>query len=751
MIAATRRDPVRDGGPRASIGEEMRRLIDFYRLQIQVMRAWRPSSGSRVRRIVATLIVSALSFLGAVLLTPGVEIQAGSRPFLVALGAALVLGILNVLIRPVFIAAFAGISVIAVVVATLVFQVVSFLILPLFIPEVVVSGILAALVASFMYAFVNTVLTAILSISDDDSYFGILIQQLAARGPDVVRTDQPGLVVVQIDGLAHPILTRQIRAGRVPHLSSWVRSGRYRLASWEALLPPTTPASQAGLLHGNNDGIPAFRWYEKEAGRIMVANHPADAAEVATRISNGEGLLSNNGASVGNLFSGDAVRSYITMATIKDKGQGLGRSQTFFSFFASPYNYLHTIVRSIGEIVKEYVQARRQERGGIVPRMHRGMPYPVARAATNVALRDLSTSLVIEEMYRGAPVIFVDYTDYDEIAHHSGPERSETFDALDGVDTAIATLEKASAAAPRPYRFVVVSDHGQSLGATFLQRYGKTLADVIHELMGGEAKVQEAVARVEEWGQTNAMLSEMTQVKGVTGGLARTALRSQTEDGVVGLGPAGEEATPGEPGRGTEAPAERPDLIAIASGNFGLVYFPRLPGRVTLEQLAEAYPGLVDALAGHPGIGAMLIKSGGHGSIVIGREGINFLDENRVEGVDPVAQYGGRAREAFVRLDGMDHVPDLSVISLYDPEFDEVAAFEELIGSHGGLGGPQTQPIIMYPADWELDEDLVGAPAVYRQIRRWAERHNGHRFGKDGSAAPLPMPERSATDGAPAA
>ncbi len=729
----------------------MRRLIDFYRLQIQVMRTWRPSSGSRVRRIIATLLVSALSFLGAVFLTPGVSLESGSRPFLVALGAALVLGILNVAIRPVFIAAFAGVSVIAVVVATLVFQVVSFLLLPRLITEIVVSGIVAALVASFMYAFVNTILTAILSISDDDSYFGMLIQQLAARGEDVVRTDKPGLVVVQIDGLAHPILTRQIRAGRVPHLSSWVRSGRYRLASWEALLPPTTPASQAGILHGNNDGIPAFRWYEKESDRILVANHPADAAEVATRISNGEGLLSNNGASVGNLFSGDAVRSYITMATIKDKGQGLGKSQTFFSFFASPYNYLHTIVRTVAEIFKEYLQARRQERAGIVPLMHRGMPYPIARAATNVALRDLSTSLVIEEMYRGAPVIFVDYTDYDEIAHHSGPERSETFDALDGVDKAIATLEKASAAAPRPYKFVVVSDHGQSLGATFLQRYGKTLADVIHELMGGEAKVREATARVEEWGQTNAMLSEMTQVKGVTGGLARTALRSQTEDGVVELGPSGDEAAPGEPGPEPGAPAERVDLIAIASGNFGLVYFPRLPGRVTLEQLAAAYPGLVDALAVHPGIGAMLIKSENHGSIVVGRAGINFLEENRVEGVDPVAQYGGRAREAFLRLDGMDHVPDLSVISLYDPEFDEVAAFEELIGSHGGLGGPQTQPIIMHPAEWELDEEIVGAPAVYRQIRRWAERHLDHRFGKDGTAPVLPMPAGAGSEPEPTA
>lgn len=723
----------------------MRRLIEFYRLQVHVMRTWRPSGGSRWRRLLATMIVSVLSFGGAVWLTPGYDLAAGAPVIGTALLAAIVLGALNILVRPVFLALFASVSVIAVVIATLVFQVVSFLVLPAFVHDLVVSGILAALVASLVYAFVNTLLTALLSISSDDSYWAVLLQQVSTRGRDVVRTDQPGLVVVQIDGLAHPILVHQIRAGRVPHLSDWVRSGRYQLSSWEALLPPTTPASQAGILHGNNDGIPAFRWYEKGPGRIMVANHPADAMEIAGRISNGEGLLSNDGASVGNLFSGDAARSYISMATIKDKDQGLGRSQTFMSFFASPYNYLATLVRFVAEIVKEYVQARRQARAGIIPRMHRGMPYPVARAATNVALRDLSTSLVIEEMYRGAPVIYVDYTDYDEIAHHSGPERGETLDALDGVDRAIATLEKAAASAPRPYRFVIVSDHGQSLGATFLQRYGKTLGDVIHELMGAQATVEEDAARVEEWGQTNAFLSELTQVKGVSGRLARTALRSQTADGVVELGPAGEEETRATGAKG-EAPAERPDLIAIASGNFGLVYFPRLPGRVTLEQLGEAYPGLVDRLATHPGIGAMLIRSEEHGSIVIGRAGINFLDEGRVEGVDPVAQFGGRAREAFVRLDGMDFVPDLSVISLYDPEFDEVAAFEELIGSHGGLGGPQTLPIILYPSDWELDEDLVGAPAVYRQIRRWAERHLGLRFGKDGDAAPLPTPARPGTE-----
>ena len=82
------------------------------------------------------------------------------------------------------------------------------------------------------------------------------------------------------------------------------------------------------------------------------------------------------------------------------------------------------------------------------------MKYAGMRAASNVLLRDVNTSLIIEEMYRGANVIYCDFTDYDELAHHCGPERVESLQALDGVDAAIANLAKAAEDAPRPYRFV---------------------------------------------------------------------------------------------------------------------------------------------------------------------------------------------------------------------------------------------------------------------------------------------------------
>jgi hypothetical protein len=112
--------------------------------------------------------------------------------------------------------------------------------------------------------------TAVFSVSQDDSYWALLVQQLAGRGPDVTKTDQPGLVVVQIDGLPHDVITRQVRAGRVPHISSWLRSGKYHLSMWDALLPPTTPARPGSSTGTTTD--PRLPVVREGHGKIMVTN-----------------------------------------------------------------------------------------------------------------------------------------------------------------------------------------------------------------------------------------------------------------------------------------------------------------------------------------------------------------------------------------------------------------------------------------------------------------------------------------------
>jgi hypothetical protein len=449
-----------------------------------------------------------------------------------------------------------------------------------------------------------------------------------------------------------------------------------------------------------------------------VSNHAGDAEALDLRLqSHGTGLLATNGknegASIGNLTSGGAVRSYLTMATMRDPAQGVGRSRSYFSFFLSPYGFVHAIVLGIAEMAKEMFQARRARLQGIEPRLDRHFPYPFLRSLTNVILRPITTSLVIEEMLRGTAIIYVTYTDYDEIAHHSGPQRAEALDALDGVDRVLGSLERAAEDAPRPYRFVVLSDHGQTLGATFRQRFGHTLDAAIKSLMDGRESISTAIAEVEEWRVVNTFASELTRARGAAT-LARRALETQTKRR--------DRKTAKEAAVATKSDTDHdgPELVVCPSGNLALVYFTEIAGRADLESLNDRYPGLVDALANHPGIGFVMVQSASHGPIAIGKDGVHHLNSDRVDGVDPLEPYGEYAVESLKRLDSMSNSGDLVVISMLDTDTDQVAAFEELIGSHGGLGGPQTEPLILFPFDWEVDkEPIVGAPAVHAQLMRW--------------------------------
>jgi uncharacterized membrane protein YvlD (DUF360 family) len=709
--------------------------LDLYRTQLRILREWRGGRWALMKRLLITLVVNTISFAAAAWVVPGIRVERWLDAFL----AVILMTLFNALVRPIVLAFVAPRSLVLTGILVLVLQVGVFLVVAPLAPGVEVDGFVAALVGSFIFAIVNTILIALLAVDTGDSFYSLLIQNLLIKGAPA-RTDQPGVVIVQIDGLAYPILAGRIRAGSVNTMAGWVRDGSHRLSRWEAILPSMTSASQAGILHGTNEGIPAFRWYERDRQKLMVSSNPNDAAEIVRRLSDGEGLLSNNGASICNLVTGDATRAYLTTAAIKDESQGIGESKAFLGFFLSPTGYLRSFTLFLGELIKETVQARRTRRAGIQPQMHRGLKYAGMRAASNVLLRDVNVSLIIEEMYRGTNIIYADFTDYDELAHHCGPERVESFEALDGVDRAIGTLAKAAKDAPRPYRFIVLSDHGQSLGATFLQRYGQSLGEVIRDLMAGRATLVQSKTMGEGSTFVNSFLSEITRSSGVGPAVARAALAGRTRDGVVDLD-APEEIPP---------PADPSAIAVVGSGNLGLVWFTGHDHRLTLEELEELHPGLVSKLASHPGVSMLMVRSRLRGAVVFGHDGARYLDEDRVEGVDPTTVFGPHTVMSLRREDAMEHAPDLLLISQYDPEMGEVAAFEELIGSHGGLGGPQTEPFILHPAAWELDEPVpLGAPAVYRNIRRWLASI-GIELGRPGVAAPAaaqppPGPEPAGT------
>jgi hypothetical protein len=431
-----------------------------------------------------------------------------------------------------------------------------------------------------------------------------------------------------------------------------------------------------------------------------VTNHPRDAAELERRHSNGRGLLHGDGASRANILSGDAAHSMLTMSTVLSRRRPIGRD--YSAYFARPYAVAKTLTAMLAEVARERHAQAAQRRRDVQPRIHRSRQYALLRAFATVIQLDLQVAAVVGDMLAGRPVVYTTFLAYDEVAHHSGIERPDALAVLRKVDRQLARVEAAVADAPRPYRLVVLSDHGQSQGATFLQRYGVTLEELVRSACESAADVHVEAGREDDAAAyLGAGLTELARDDTVAARGARRAAKRLEE---------GED----EDGAGL------PDVSVMASGNLGLISFPREPGRVTLERLEQLHPRLLPALRDHPGIAFVMVRSERHGTLAIGRDGVHHLGGGRVEGDDPLAPFGPTTARHLRRTDGFPHCPDVMVNSTFWEETGEVAAFEELVGSHGGMGGTQSHPFVLHPADlsWP-DAPVVGAEHVHRVLSGW--------------------------------
>jgi uncharacterized membrane protein YvlD (DUF360 family) len=682
-------------------------------------------------RVAVTLVTSAVAlFLGA-WIVPGVSVASVWE----GLVAAALLGLFNALIWPVVMryalpVATWTLGLGAVVLNGLFVWVVGWVMDEGFSVDTVWHAVLLAA----WLTIVSIIVTTILSIDDDAVvYRSVVKRQMRKTGS--IESDVPGVLFLEIDGLAYDVLRRAMQDGNAPMMARWVQDGSHRLVGWETDWSSQTGAAQTGLLLGSNDGIPAFRWWDREQGKIVASSKPADVVAIEARLSTGKGLLHAGGASRSNMYSGDAPHSSLTIATLRRSERHTGRTgEAYLAYFTNPFAFVRTFVLMVADVAKELWNANEQRRLDVWPRGHRGFVYALIRAFMVVVQRDLAMAAVIGDVYAGRPVVYATFSGYDEVAHHSGIERPDALAVLRNLDQTFGRIARATEDAPRPYRIVVLSDHGQSQGATFFQRYGTTLEEVVQEAT--RASVEAGEMGDEGLMHLSTTMTAAASAGGVTGQMARAATRrSRDEEGTVELG---EDETP------AASEGEPPEIVALASGNLGLVSFPRLPGRVTLEELEERYPRLVPTLRDHPGVSFLLVRSAGVGPVVIGKSGRHFVADGRVEGEDPLAPFGPSAAAKVRRTDGFPNCADIMVNSTYWDDLQEVAAFEELVGSHGGLGGLQQYPFLLVPTDLVVpDEVLVGPGAVHAQMRAWLAAL-GHA-GYDGDRAPA-RPADAPTD-----
>ncbi|KUM79321.1 hypothetical protein AQI84_05195 [Streptomyces griseorubiginosus] len=555
----------------------------------------------------------------------------------------------------------------------------------------------AVVVAAVMSAVASATGGA-LAVRDDDAYRRRLYRLAdRRRRSHPPGTATPGTLFLQLDGVGHDVLLAAVDKGLMPTVARWLERPTHRLTSWRTDWSSQTGASQLGILHGSNHDVPAFRWYEKDRGEVMVCNRPTSAVELQRRAverAGHGGLLAVDGASRGNLFSGGAEEQALVLSIATRRRSRETRSRAgYFAYFSDPANAVRTALSFFAEVGREIGQSTLARVRNERPRVSRGGLYPLVRAFATVVERDVVVAAVMGDMLSGHTAIYADLVAYDEVAHHSGPMSRDAGKVLQRLDRSLALIENAAEHAPRRYRIVLLSDHGQSPGETFRTRYGLTLADLVRAGCG--LPVPRKAERTHSGAEARAAV--------------RAALRR-----------------PGKESREQYRPARDSEPIVLASGNLGLVSFPDVPHRMSKEEIDARHPALLTTLANHPGIGFLLVRSEEHGGVVLGPFGTEIPLDRLDENPGPLADFGPGAVEAVRRTHSFPHTADIMVNSWYDPAEGEVLAFEEQIGSHGGLGGAQAKPFLLSPlALSEPPEGLVGAERVHQVLRRWLDEAGG--------------------------
>ena len=526
--------------------------------------------------------------------------------------------------------------------------------------------------------------------------------------------------MLQIDALAYSDLRRALELGLCPTISRLLREG-FALRRWFCGLPSATPYCQAGMFHGENGGIPAFRFYDKAARKVITCNAPHGVQYIRDRIHSPGALA--GGSSYVNLLDGDAQTVAFTVAT-RDKMsvyRRLGGTRMALLMVLHPIRMARMVLQGAFEwLLEEWERARGELAGRVT---HSAGIFPFIRILSNVVVRELQTMAILLDVYLGVPIIYSTFMQYDELAHHFGPSSKQALVDLRRTDARIAEIWRmAQLAGGRGYDLVILSDHGMTPALSYRVKYGESLGATVQQILD-ETRVKGAqpprslasYAEDTEYSDIGpGVVEAVAQLTPVSFG-ARSAIR-RFRDWLRSRYGLREIIFP------EKYRVDRTnDVVVTYSSCLALVYFAATEQRLALEQImADArWARLYERLVAHPGIGLVATVSG-DGVNLAGKHGRAILRDGQVEiisGENPLEIFGTepyvlRAVESLVK---QPNAGDCVLFGTFDGY--DIISFDDQVGAHGSAGGDQVYPFIISPERLGLGgESLEDARDIHRTV-----------------------------------
>jgi hypothetical protein len=521
--------------------------------------------------------------------------------------------------------------------------------------------------------------------------------------------EKKGFVIFQIDGLSYGALLKALSLNLMPRLKKIIGSDKYFFKKYFTGVPSDTPFFQAGLLYGDNDNIPGFRWVERETGQEIIFKKPESAGYIEELLAKNNAGLLKGGSSYVNLFSGGASRSTFTLSTFSVRYLFKKKVRNFdifivfifhiFTFLKTFFYVFFEALFEIGERAVDIVKNREVRPEGF---------FPFARAMSNVIFKEIETFGAIMDISRGVPSVYLDYIGYDELSHHRGPYSFSALRTLKAIDRKIYHIYKEILRAERKYDFFIISDHGHTPSVPFSKlNGGKMLKAVIQDYINDKD--------LEIYEFDTGYDAVFKRLFLYIGDFFKKGTCNKIFDKFTGSIELRKKYMYDE-----KLDWETDKIIYIMdSGPMANIYFSGKPYRMSVEEVEKRFRGLIKMLADRKGIGFIAgINSSGEAVIYDSNDkkfyNYSYYLSNRKDVCPTIKHIKDNYKNieerdgAFLSLQRFSKFKNSGDLILFG-EYNGISItnFENQMGAHGGIGGEQNEPFAVWNKDVPFDFGTV--------------------------------------------